>query len=810
MGVTGVLSAANSLVGSTANDNVGNFVTALNNGNYVVGSPNWNNGAVVDAGAVTWGSGANGVTGAVSAANSLVGSTANDNVGNFVTALNNGNYVVGSPNWNNGAVVDAGAVTWGSGANGVTGAVSAANSLVGSTANDQVGYYNRVTALNNGNFVVSSPNWDNGTAVDAGAVTWGSGTMGVTGVVSATNSLVGSIASDSVGNGGATVLNNGNYLVCSPNWDSGGATNVGAVTWGSGTMGVTGAVSAANSLFGSIASDSVGNGGATALNNGNYVVRSTSWNGGRGAVTWGSGTSGATGAVSAANSLVGSTANDQVGSRYVAALNNGNYYVVGSPKWNNGAVTNAGAVTWGSGTTGMTGVVSAANSLVGSTANDQVGYPAVTALNNGNFVASSLYWNGSRGAVTWGSGTTGVSGVLSAANSLVGSTANDQVGNYGVTALNNGNYAVSSVGWDNGAVVDAGAVTWGSGTIGVTGAVSAVNSLVGSTANDMVGYYYVTALANGNYVVSCQRWDNGAVTDAGAVTWGDGILGTAGEVTPANSVLGNTTNGGSSMVFAYDYLNARLIVGYAANNHVSLFSYTPKIVLEQPLNVNLTNRSTIIFGAPVGTNDNLTFIIKNTAVGDLTGLGITIDGAAQARFTVVTDPVAPVSGPFGSTSFTVRFVPAIAGWKTANLHITSNDPDESPFTIHLSGNGLASNQDTDSDGISDTAEFYLSALGFDWQVSQPSLVNSLYANASGAGLYTTNQIQALNVGTPLLAKDPLSGLFTLTIGVQKSTNLVDFSPFPMTAPQTMINGLGELEFQFSAPDNAAFFRLESR
>ena len=42
--------------------------------------------------------------------------------------------------------------------------------------------------------------------------------------------------------------------------------------------------------------------------------------------------------------------------------------------WDNGAATNAGAVTWGSGTAGVSGVVSSANSLVGSTANDQVGY----------------------------------------------------------------------------------------------------------------------------------------------------------------------------------------------------------------------------------------------------------------------------------------------------------------------------------------------------------------------------------------------------------------------------------------------------
>jgi len=36
-----------------------------------------------------------------------------------------------------------------------------------------------------------------------------------------------------------------------------------------------------------------------------------------------------------------------------------------------------------------------------------------------------------------------------------------------------------------------------------------------------------------------------------------------------------------------------------------------------------------------------------------------------------------------------------------------------------------------------------------------------------------------------------------------------FSSLPMTAPQTSINAEGKLEFQVSAPDNAAFFRLQT-
>ena len=159
----------------------------------------------------------------VSAANSLVGSTEGDRVGyNWVTKLSNGNYLVNSPFWDNGSATDVGAVTFCNGVTGLIGVVTAANSLVGSTAGDY--WYGHVdglappgiTALSNGNYVVSSPGWDNGAATDAGAVTFGNGVTGVTGVVSAANSLVGSTAGDTVGGDRVTKLTNGNYVVKSP------------------------------------------------------------------------------------------------------------------------------------------------------------------------------------------------------------------------------------------------------------------------------------------------------------------------------------------------------------------------------------------------------------------------------------------------------------------------------------------------------------------------------------------------------------------------------------------------------------------
>jgi hypothetical protein len=150
------------------------------------------------------------------------------------------------------------------------------------------------------------------------------------------------------------------------------------------------------------------------------------------------------------------------------------------------------------------------------------------------------------------------------------------VANTGFAALSNGNYVISSCYWDNGGIADAGAVTWGNGTSGTSGPVSAANSLVGSTADDQVGYYSdytpLYALSNGDYVVGSSFWDNGSIVDAGAVTW-SGTTGTTGPITAENSVLGTAADGGSSIAWwgGYDSVNHQLVVGRPADNIVTLF-----------------------------------------------------------------------------------------------------------------------------------------------------------------------------------------------------------------------------------------------
>jgi len=584
-GLSGTVSPSNSLVGTKANDAVGSDrATLLDNGNFVIVSSSWSNGPATGAGAVTWVDENGALSGTVSLQNSLVGTVTDEHVGT-VTALRNGNYVVTNDAWNNSSMGPYGAVRLADGRTGATGIFSVSNSLIGAKAGDAVGS-GGVFPLTNGNYVVASPGWSRGATELAGAVTWVDGNVGLIEAVSENNSLVGSSFLDTVGAGfgpGVTALRNGNYVVASPFWSNGSTRYVGAVTWGNGSTGTSGAVSPVNSLVGTVEKDYVGIDRVTALSNGNYVAGSHYWHNGTleraGAVTWAAGSTGLSGVISQSNSLVGETALDGIGSNGVKALRNGNYVVV-SAGWHNGSAP-VGAVTWGNGVTGLTGVVSVANSLVGTTAGDGIGSFGVATLGNGNYVVNSPFWSNGlasqAGAVTWANGATGLAGVVSPSNSLVGTTANDQIGYGFVLPLINGNYFVASPGWSNGSFASVGAITWGDGTSGISGAVSANNSLVGVAANDSAGSGFdsepgLAAYANGNYVVASPHFHNGALVDAGAISVGRASGGTNGFINSRNSVIGTIAGGGPQMVFDYDAIRDTLAVGQPAANIVSLLN----------------------------------------------------------------------------------------------------------------------------------------------------------------------------------------------------------------------------------------------
>jgi hypothetical protein len=121
---------------------------------------------------------------------------------------------------------------------------------------------------------------------------------------------------------------------------------------------------------------------------------------------------------------------------------------------------------------------------VGSSATDQVGGDGIVALPNGNYVVRSGAWSDGRGAASWGNGATGSRGVVSAANSLVGSAPGDSVGLDLVVSLSTGDYLVSSPLADHGALVDAGAVSLANGRTGRSGTLEEGPTLFGGAAGE--------------------------------------------------------------------------------------------------------------------------------------------------------------------------------------------------------------------------------------------------------------------------------------------------------------------------------------
>lgn len=115
----------------------------------------------------------------------------------------------------------------------------------------------------------------------------------------------------------------------------------------------------------------------------------------------------------------------------------------------------------------------------------------------------------------------------------------------------------------------------------------------------------------------------------------------------------------------------------------------PEIAVEQPVNTNLADGAAMIdYGDVMATQSSAkTFTIRNTGDGPLTGLALSVDGTNAAEF-VADSLSATTIAPNGTATFVVTFTPAGAGPRTAAVHITSNDADENPFDIALTGNGV--------------------------------------------------------------------------------------------------------------------------
>ena len=175
-------------------------------------------------------------------------------------------------------------------------------------------------------------------------------------------------------------------------------------------------------------------------------------------------------------------------------------------------------------------------------------------------------------------------------------------------------------------------------------------------------------------------------SDGTVAAWGFNGFGELGDNTTTEHhapVLVNTTSGISAL--SGKTVTAIGANGSGASHSTIIYATTPPEfeveVLEPELTALVDNSNTVDYGTTsFGTR---TFRIRNTGGLPLSSVTVGISGANASDF-IITPPGSAIM-PGDSAMLRVAFAPANAGAKSSSLQIASNDSDENPFRISLTG-----------------------------------------------------------------------------------------------------------------------------
>ncbi|WP_170170332.1 IPT/TIG domain-containing protein [Hymenobacter perfusus] len=140
--------------------------------------------------------------------------------------------------------------------------------------------------------------------------------------------------------------------------------------------------------------------------------------------------------------------------------------------------------------------------------------------------------------------------------------------------------------------------------------------------------------------------------------------------------------------------NVRLRVRKTAGNRINIDDVTiadyaptngPEIDLVQNAS-SISSNGTYDFGfVTAGNTASGTFIIRNLGTSDLKLGNPAVQLTGSADFTLMAQPAVTVLSSGSSTTFTVTFAPTATAPQTATLRIASDDADESPYILNLTG-----------------------------------------------------------------------------------------------------------------------------
>lgn len=262
---------------------------------------------------------------------------------------------------------------------------------------------------------------------------------------------------------------------------------------------------------------------------------------------------------------------------------------------------------------------------------------------------------------------------------------------------------------------------------------------------------------------------------------------------------------------------------------VELFSYNlnpqPKLVLIPASGVPLKDHEGgVDFGmvAP-GEHTQQTFTLRNEGDAQLNTSLVTLSGihAPDFGFSMIPGSIGPSAG----TTFTITFTPGAAGVRTGSFHLSSNDPNASPFDVALTGRGLTHYEVASQDaGLPPAAENSDPYDDYD-QDGLPNMIELAFGtpatNASGGGMslsggviHSTGQPMAQRDGNVMRAvylrrKD--AAALGITYHLQFSANLGLWEPSSGAATVIAQDGLHEavsVPFPATVAGQAArFFRV---
>lgn len=149
-----------------------------------------------------------------------------------------------------------------------------------------------------------------------------------------------------------------------------------------------------------------------------------------------------------------------------------------------------------------------------------------------------------------------------------------------------------------------------------------------------------------------------------------------------------------------------------------------------------------------------TFTLRNVGTDVLTGLAVTKGTNGNPGDFALTQPGVTTLSPGATTTFTVTFAPTTTGGRTGQIQIASNDANENPFDIVLSGNGVlplldwrqrhfassansgagADANDHDKDGVANLMEY---AFGLDPTATVSRQLPACQRNGANYGMTFT-------------------------------------------------------------------------